>query len=225
MARPKDVTDGFKPSSTSAVLQLLAELIRRTDELPYERHAHSLPATPSGRVAQTPSAVPSLLTVLNLIPHGDTRLRQYAARGAVRAEAGISAPSRDRDYPADDGCTNLAIEAILRPGGHVNARRPLQDARIGTTLRMLGDRADRRMAAPAYPTPEILRLGFQREPRAVYRRHVRIETTLGSNPQQRADAGGDPRAWLPFELRLQACSDSICPATETPVPQVLRPAR
>jgi hypothetical protein len=188
MARPKGVTDGVKPSGTSAALQLLAELIRRTDELAYERHAHSLLATASGRVAQTPSAFPSLLTVLNLIPHGDTGSRQDAARGAVRAEAGISAPSRDRDYPADDGCTNLAIEAILRPGWHVNARRPLQDARIGTTLRMRGDRADRRMAAPAYPTPipEILRLGFQREPRAVYRGHVRIETTLGSNLQQRA---------------------------------------
>lgn len=72
MARPKDVTDGFKPSSTSAVLKLLAELIRRTDELAYERHAHSLPATTSRRVAQTPSAFPSLPTVLNPIPHGDT---------------------------------------------------------------------------------------------------------------------------------------------------------
>jgi uncharacterized protein len=222
MARPKGVTDGVKPSGTSAALQLLAELIRRTDELAYERHAHSLLATASGRVAQTPSAFPSLLTVLNLIPHGDTGSRQDAARGAVRAEAGIGAPSRDRDSPADDGSTNLAIEPILRPGWHVNARRRLQDARIGTTLRMRRDRADRRMAAPAYPTPEILRLGSQREPRAVYRGHVRIETTLGSNLQQRADAGEDPSARLPFELRLQACSESICLAPETLVCKVPR---
>lgn len=142
----------------------------------------------------------------------------------MRAETGIRAPSRDRDSPADDGSTNLAIELILRPGWHVNARRPLQAAHVETTLRMRGDRADRRMAAPADPTPEILRLGLQREPRAVYRGHVRIETTLGPNLQQRADAGEDPSARLPFELRPQACSESVCLAPETLVCKVPRPA-
>jgi hypothetical protein len=69
---------------------------------------------------------------------------------------------------------------------------------------MPGDHAHWRMAAPAYPTPEILQLGFQREPLAVYRGRVRIETTLGPKPQQRADISEDPSAWLPIELRLQA---------------------
>ncbi len=225
MARPKDVTDGVMPSGTSAALQLLAELARRTDELAYERHATELLASTSGRVAQAPSAFPSLLTALNLLRHGDTGPLQYAARGAVRAEARISDRNSDSSSPGYDGSGNLVIDLTLRPGWHVNAHRPLQDALIGTTLRMRGDPADWRMATPTYPTPEILRLGFQREPLAVYQGRVRIEATLEEKPQQRAVPSEAPSAWLPFELRLQACSDAICLAPETLVLQVPLPAR
>jgi hypothetical protein len=225
MARPKDVTDGVMPSATSAALKLLAELTRRTDELAYERHANSLLATTSGLIARAPSAFPSLLAALNLMRHGDTGPLQYAARGAVHAEARISTPNSDRDRPADDGSAHLAIDLTMRPGWHINAHRPLQDALIGTTLRMSEEHGDWHMAAPAYPTPEILRLGFQRDPLAVYQGQVRIETTLEAKPQQTADNMEDPSIWLPFELRLQACSDSICLAPETLVLQVPLPSR
>lgn len=88
MTRPKDLTDAVIPSATSAALQLLAELTRRTDELEYERHASSLLASTSGRVAQVPSAFPAL----NLMRHGDAGPVQYRrapnrglARDAVKA--------------------------------------------------------------------------------------------------------------------------------------------
>ncbi|WP_373509095.1 protein-disulfide reductase DsbD domain-containing protein, partial [Thiocapsa sp.] len=216
MTRPKDLTDGVMPSATSAALQLLAELTRRTDELAYERHASALSASTSGLIARAPSAFPSLLAALNLMRHGDTGHLQYGARGAVRADARISA----RNNPGDDGRASLVIDLTLRPGWHVNAHRPLQDELIGTTLRISGESGDWQMAAPAYPTPEILRLGFQSEPLAVYQGQVRIAATLAENPQQRADPGEDPSGWLPFELRLQACSDAICLAPETLVLQV-----
>jgi len=219
MARPKDVTDGVMPSATSAALQLLAELARRTDELAYERHATDLLASTSGLIARAPSAFPSLLTALNLMRHGDTGPRQFAARGAVRADARISAPNT----PGDDGRVTLVIDLTMQPGWHVNAHRPLQHELIATTLRMRGDRADRRMAAPSYPPPEVLRLGFQRAPLAVYQGRVRIDATLEPKPKQRADVSEDPRAWLPFELRLQACSEAICLAPETLVLQVPLP--
>ena len=219
MARPKDVTDGVMPSATSAALQLLAELARRTDELAYERHATDLLASTSGLIARAPSAFPSLLTALNLMRHGDTGPRQFAARGAVRADARISAPNT----PGDDGRVTLVIDLTMQPGWHVNAHRPLQHELIATTLRMRGDRADRRMAAPSYPPPEVLRLGFQRAPLAVYQGRVRIDATLEPKPKQRADVSEDSRAWLPFELRLQACSEAICLAPETLVLQVPLP--
>jgi hypothetical protein len=211
MARPKDVTDGVMPSATSAALQLLAELNRRTDELAYERRATSLLASTSGLIAQAPSAFPSLLAALNLLRHGDTGPLQYAARGAVRADARISAKTSAGDH----GSGNLVIDLTIRPGWHINAHRPLQDELIATTLRMSRTSANWQMAAPAYPNPEIVRLGFQREPLAVYRGRIRIETTLEPKPQQQADSTVEPTAWLTFELRLQACSDAICLAPET----------
>ncbi|WP_296806090.1 DUF255 domain-containing protein [Thiocapsa sp.] len=221
MTRPKDVTDGVMPSATSAALQLLAELARRTDELAYERHATGLLASTSGLIARVPSAFPSLLTALSLMRDGDTGRVQYAALGAVRADAHVNAETGK----GDDGSANLVIELTMRPGWHINAHRPLQDALIGTTLRMRGDSADWQMAAPAYPNAEVLRLGFQREPLAVYQGRVQIDATLEPNPQQRADTTEDPSAWLPFELRLQACNDAICLAPETLVLQVPLPAR
>ncbi|MBK1646457.1 hypothetical protein CKO25_17750 [Thiocapsa imhoffii] len=220
IARPQDITDGVMPSATSATLQLLATLTRRTDELEYERRANSLLASTSSRVAQVPSTFPSLLTALNLMRHGDTGQVQYAARGAVRAVTRISARNSDQSSPGDDAGANLVIDLTLRSGWHINAHRPLQDALIGTTLRMPGDRMDWRMAAPTYPPPELLRLGFQREPLAVYQGRVRIDATLQPTSKHRA-AG----AWLPFELRLQACSDAICLAPETLVLQVPMPTR
>ncbi|CRI67208.1 hypothetical protein THIOKS1460005 [Thiocapsa sp. KS1] len=221
ITRPKDLTDGVTPSATSAALQLLAELTRRTDELEYERHASALLANTSGRVAQVPSAFPALLTALNLMRHGDTGHLQYAARGAVRADARISAGTGK----GDDDSASLVIDLTLRPGWHINAHRPLQNELIGTTLRMSGESGDWRMAATAYPTPEILRLGFQSEPLAVYQGPVRIDAMLEPNPQQRADPAVGPRAWLTFELRLQACSDAICLAPETLVLQIPLPSR
>ncbi|MGB5735592.1 MAG: thioredoxin domain-containing protein, partial [Thiohalocapsa sp.] len=70
MARPKDFSDGVVPSSSSAALQLLVDLARRTDDLVYERHANTLLASLSGRVAQAPSAFPSLLAALQRLRHG-----------------------------------------------------------------------------------------------------------------------------------------------------------
>jgi hypothetical protein len=144
--------------------------------------------------------------------HGDTGPLQYAARGVG---AGTD--------KGGDGSASLVVDLTLRPGWHVNAHRPLQDELIGTSLRMSGESGDWRMAAPAYPPPEVLRLGFQREPLAVYRGRVRIEATLAANPQVRVDPRENPSVWLPFELRLQACSNSICLAPETLVLQVPLP--
>ena len=187
-----------------------------TDALVYEQQVRSLLASTSARVARDPSAFPALLTALNLLRQGDSGPRQYAARGAVRIDA--------RTSPMTDGSASLRIDLAMRPGWHLNAHRPLQDELIATTLRMAADDARWQMAAPTYPDPQILQLGFQPEPLAIYQGRLRIEATLTAGPQQREDPDKDPRAsWLPFELRLQACSDSICLAPETLLLQVPLP--
>ena len=81
---------------------------------------------------------------------------------------------------------------------------------IPTRLSLGGDAIGWRLAAPDYPVPEVLSLGFQSEPLAVYQGRVRIRATIEDHP------GADTAiAWLPAELRLQACSDIQCLPPET----------
>ena len=207
MARPKDLSDGAMPSGTSAALHLLAALDQRTDELRYGQRARELLGAVSGRVQRTPTAYPSLLAALNRLRHGDTGPMQYAARGAVRLRGQVT-----RD--GDSAKLQLALE--MAPGWHINAHEPLQQALIATRLRLPeGDHAWR-IDELDYPRAQILKLGFQREPLAVYEGKARIEATLTPVSEQ-ADRTS---AWLPVELRLQACSEDRCLPPETRVLQV-----
>ncbi|WP_201243852.1 thioredoxin domain-containing protein [Halochromatium salexigens] len=125
MARPKDLSDGPMPSGTSAALHLLAALDQRTDDLSDGNRARELLGAVSGRVKQSPSAVPSLLVALNRLRHGDTGPTQYAARGAIRLQGQVT-----RD--GDSATLRLAID--MAPGWHINAHEPLQQALIATRL-------------------------------------------------------------------------------------------
>lgn len=201
MARPKDLADGAMPSGTSAALGLLAGLAWRVDEPRFRERANSLIAEVSGQVARTPEAFPSLLVALNRLRLGESGPLNYAARGAIRIRArvgGWSEPGQARP-----GAGRLTVEIAMVPGWHINARRPLQDYLVPTTL--VGD-AGRgwRFAEPDYPEPEVLRLGFQREPLALYRGLIRI--AMRYEPE--GDTGGSPPILL--NLRLQACNDRLC---------------
>jgi len=208
MVRPKDVSDGAMPSGTAAALHLLAALARRTDEPAYGERAKALVAAASGQVRRLPAAFPSLLVGLNRLRQGETGPRQYAARGAARIEARI--------LPQDTGAATLIIDLALSPGWHVNAHQPLQDYLIPTAVRLAGDAPGWRIDGIAYPTPEVLKLGIQQEPLAIYQGRARIEAALTPEP----DRGDRARVWLPVELRLQACGDVLCLPPETLVLQV-----
>ncbi|NEX22177.1 DUF255 domain-containing protein [Thiorhodococcus mannitoliphagus] len=207
MARPKDLSDGAMPSATSAALHLLAALSRRSDDLSDDQRAKSLLASVSGQVQRQPTAFPSLLLALNRLRHGETGPRQSAARGAVRVEARI--------LRKDPGAATLVLELGLRPGWHINAEQPLQDNLIPTRVRLTGDTPEWRLEERRYPPPKILKLGFQREPLAVYEGRVRIEAAL----ERTTDPDVQARPWVPVELRLQACSDALCLPPETLVLQ------
>ena len=208
MARPKDLSDGAMPSGTSAALHLLAALARRGEDLTHEQRANSLLASASGQVQRLPTAFPSLLVALSRLRHGDAGPKQYAARGAVRSAAHIR--------PKDPGAATLTLDLTLRPGWHVNAERPLQDNLIPTQVRLAGDSSGWRLGERRYPPPQTLKLGFQREPLAVYQGQVRIEATL----ERASDPDGQALPWVPVELRLQACSDALCLPPESLVLQV-----
>ena len=104
----------------------------------------------------------------------------------------------------------------MAPGWHINAHRPLQDYLIATTLTGVEGRGWR-LGEPSYPEPEVLRLGFQREPLALYQGSLRIETTYESDSASAPAQGSPPIA---LNLRLQACNDQICLPPENLVLQV-----
>jgi DsbC/DsbD-like thiol-disulfide interchange protein len=165
-------------------------------------------AAVSGQVARDPEAFPSLLVALDRLRLGETGPRQYAAQGAVRVHA--------RARPAQDGTRSLpapgrlSIEIDMRPGWHINAHRPLQDELIGTTLTGGGGRGWR-LGDVRYPHPQVLSLGFSREPLALYQGEVRIEASYEAE-QGAGVAGASPP--IPLKLRLQACSERFCRAPE-----------
>ena len=207
MASPKDLSDGAMPSATSAALHLLAALARRTDAMIYEERSKALVASASGQVQRAPSAFPALLVGLSRLRQGDTGPGQYAARGALRVEA--------RVQPQGAGAANptptLALDLDLAPGWHLNAHRPLQDYLIPTTVRLAGEVPGWHLGEVRYPNPEVLKLGFQREPLAVYQGRVHIAAALERTPSATTQA----QAWIPIELRLQACNDALCLPPET----------
>ncbi|MBK5929496.1 protein-disulfide reductase DsbD family protein [Halochromatium salexigens] len=71
-----------------------------------------------------------------------------------------------------------------------------------------------------YPGADILKLGFQRKPLAVYQGQTQIKAVLKSASESLSREANRTSAWLPVELRLQACSDDRCLPPETQVLQV-----
>jgi len=211
MARPKDLSDGAMPSGTSAALHLLAALDQRTDDLRYGQRARELLSAVTGRVRRTPSAYPSLLTALNRLRQGDSGPRQYAARGAVRLRGEVT---RTKDS------AQLRLVLDMAPGWHINAHEPLQQALIATRVRLPEGNQAWRIEDLTYPPAQIRRLGFQREALAVYEGQAQIAATLGPVSESPSNDADHTSAWLPMELRLQACSDERCLPPETRVLQI-----
>ena len=144
----------------------------------------------------------SLLIGLSQLRRGEAGERQYAAGGAVRAEARVVRTGAE--------AATLAVELRIRPGWHVNAERPLQDYLVPTSVRLAAGDRGWRIEHMAYPAPRETRLGFQPETLALYEGAMRIEALL-----QETEGQHDALPWLSVEVRLQACSDQVCLAPET----------
>jgi hypothetical protein len=202
MARPKDDGDGPLPAGNAVALDVLVKLALRTGEQKYRARAEALVAAFAGAIARTPAAYPHLLIGLSELRHGEAGERQFAAGGAVRAEARVTRAT-------DHGAT-LVVDLQLRPGWHVNAEWPLQDYLVPTAVRLAGGDRGWRIERTVFPAPRTVRLGFQSETLALYEGTVRIEALL-----QETGGQGGALPCLPVEVRLQACSDAVCLAPET----------
>ena len=202
MARPKDDGDGPLPAGNAVALDVLVKLALRTGEREYRARAEALVAAFAGAIERTPAAYPHLLIGLSQLRRGEAGERQYAAGGAVRAEARVARTGGQQ--------ATLTVDLELWPGWHVNAERPLQDYLVPTAVRLAASDRGWRIERMAYPAPRETRLGFQPEKLALYEGSARIEALL-----QETGGQGGALPWLPVEVRLQACSDQICLAPET----------
>jgi len=202
MARPKDDGDGPLPAGNAAALDVLVRLALRTGEREYRARAEALVAAFAGAIERAPAAHPHLLIGLSQLRRGEAGERQYAAGGAVRADARIVRTAAQQ--------ATLTVDLELQPGWHVNAEQPLQGYLVPTSVRLAGGDRGWRIDTTAFPAPHAVRLGFQPETLALYEGAVRIEALL-----QETEGSRDVLPWLPVEVGLQACSDAICLAPET----------
>ncbi|WP_172600440.1 DUF255 domain-containing protein [Sulfurivermis fontis] len=195
MARPREGADGAMPAGNAVALHVLAALWQRTGEETYRERADAILAAFSGAAARQPEVYTSLLIGMNRLRHGDAGAVHYAARGTVRVRSRLHGQ-------------RLRLELEIAPGWHINAHQPLQEYLIGTRLTLAGAASAWRLGPIAWPQPKVTRLGFQKEPLAVYEGRLRLDVPL---ERGETEEGGI----APLELRLQACSDRICLAPET----------
>ncbi|MDP1925209.1 MAG: protein-disulfide reductase DsbD family protein [Thiobacillus sp.] len=198
MARPRDTADGALPSANGVAVQVLAALARRSGEMRFEERAEAQLSALSGTIQRDPASHATLLVAMQRLRTGETGSLQYAARGAVRVSARAVA----------QGANGARVELTLsiKPGWHINARQPLQDDLVPTTLKPAT--ADWRVVRIDYPQAEVVKLGFQKQALALYQGDATVRAEL----QRKAATTDDV---VPLELRLQSCSDRVCLPPET----------
>ncbi|MCP4043975.1 MAG: thioredoxin domain-containing protein, partial [Gammaproteobacteria bacterium] len=170
MARPKEASDGATPSGNSVALRVLSRLARRTGEERYRDWANATLSAFSAMIEGHPEGFAYLLMGAAELNHGELGGRQYAARGAVPVRVRIT----------EDGKVGgeLRVELEIQPGWHVNGHQPLQENLIPTVLSLDSGASAWKLGAVEYPQPEILQLGFQQQPLALYQGKVEIRAGL-----------------------------------------------
>lgn len=201
LPRPRDTADGALPSANGAAVHVLAALARRTGETRFVEAAQSQLAALAGSIMKNPSGHATLLTAADRLHAGETGPRQYAGRGAVVATAKITRQGTDRQGLS----ATLELTLRIKPGWHINAHHPLQEYLIPTAFKVSAP--GWKLIDADYPQAEVTKLGFQKEPLALYQGDIHIRARLRRS--------ADVAPIVPVELRLQACSDQVCLPPET----------
>ncbi|HHB81639.1 MAG TPA: DUF255 domain-containing protein, partial [Aliiroseovarius sp.] len=179
------IEDGELASGNAMALTLFARLARRTEAPELEIDAARLAAALSGLAAEIPDQRAGLLAAIRELDAGESGPVRYVAAGAVRVE-----------MQQTDGELRFMLQ--MKPGWHINAHAPLEEYLIPTELVV----AKAPLPASAYPEPEIIALGFNPQPLALYDGRLTLTAPL---PAQRPATA---------QLTLQSCSDEICLAPE-----------
>ena len=106
---------------------------------------------------------------------------------------------------ARGGSFQIAVVAKIRPGFHINARKPSADYLIPTDLRADLPAGFKASGDVSYPKGEQRTFAFTKTPLNVYQDKVILRLPLAVQPG--APLGAQR---IPLKLRYQACSNEIC---------------
>jgi len=106
---------------------------------------------------------------------------------------------------ARGGSFQLAVVLKIRPGFHINARKPSADYLIPTDLRANLPAGFKSAGEISYPKGELRTFAFTKTPLNVYQDKVVLRVPLTA--QSDAPLGAQH---IPLKLRYQACSNEVC---------------
>jgi hypothetical protein len=106
---------------------------------------------------------------------------------------------------ARGGSFQIAVVLKIRPGFHINARKPSADYMIPTDLRADLPAAFKSAGEISYPKGELRTFAFTKTPLNVYQDKVILRVPLTAQPD--APLG---QQHIPLKLRYQACNNEVC---------------
>lgn len=190
--RPKTAFDKMLPSGNGIVAQSLVKLYRRTGNEDYLNKAERILAVFAEQVAEVPSAYASLLIASRQLREGSYELPAYGAHGHLRIDAYI----RQLTSQKHELMVNIKFDDLW----HINSHTPDDKQLIPTSIQ-LKKTPFWQLAKVNYPPDEKIRLGFSRQPLALYQHEINISADLIKFSGQLSAV---------VDLRYQACNDEIC---------------
>ncbi|HLZ92042.1 MAG TPA: protein-disulfide reductase DsbD N-terminal domain-containing protein [Candidatus Acidoferrum sp.] len=99
----------------------------------------------------------------------------------------------------------LAVVLKIRPGFHINARKPSTEYLIPTDLRLNLPPGFKSAGEVSYPQGQLKTFAFSKTPLNIYQDQVILRVPLAAQPN--APLGAQH---IPLKLRYQACSNEVC---------------
>jgi len=210
IAQPKNPADDATPSGNAVAARVLSLLANRTDDSDYRNKVNAIISAFSSSIAEHPVNYAYMLLATDILLHGETGSRLYAANGAIRATATLN-----NDLNNDEEDMWLSVKVDIKEGWHINAHKPLQNNLMPTLLIINENDEDWTLGEVRYPEPQIRRLGFQQAELALYEGTIELKARLMHKnfpPEKNV---------VISQLKLQACNNNLCLPPETLAFQII----
>ncbi|HIE02681.1 MAG TPA: thioredoxin domain-containing protein [Thiotrichaceae bacterium] len=217
ITRPKSPADRAIPSGNAVAVRVLSLLATRTGIEGYRDKANATLNAFSAEIAKQPSRYAYMLLAADELLHGEVGMRQYGARGAVKASASVVTKGQ---------ASWLLMDITIRDGWHINAHQPLQKHLIPTSLTLDESQSGWFMGSVDYPKPIYTHLSWGQSTLALYEETIQLRgrlIPLSSSHRLSGTALKDKGTRVPVKLKFQACDDKRCLPPEVLVFKVAVP--